>query len=131
MKKVLFPGSLFLIFFLPLRSFSQASVKELLIQKWKYTGIEEFSVVYPPDSMMKDDWLLFSTDGRYQSITRGKSTSGTWKINEASKIISLTDAATKKTISYNLKGITPGELTLEYQTPDLVRTKYRYIAVQE
>ena len=111
--------------------FSQTSQKDLLSQKWKYLGVEEFGVVHTPDSTQKNDWLSMKSDGTYEWSQKGKSSAGTWKLNEAAKIIVFSDSKTKKNLSYNLKNITATELTIEYQTPDLVRTRYRYQAVKE
>jgi hypothetical protein len=116
---------------LPLTTLGQAPQKDMLEHKWKYIGVEEFSVVHPPDSTLKNDWLELKNDGTYEWIQAGKISSGTWKLNEATKIIMLSDAKTKKSLNYNLKNLTPNDLTIEYQTPDLVRTKYRYQTVKE
>ena len=116
---------------LPRITFSQAAQKDMLVHKWKYIGVEEFSVLHPPDSTLKNDWMDLKNDGTYEWMQAGKISSGTWKLNEGAKIIVFSDAKTKKTLNYNLKNLTPTDLTIEYQTPDLVRTKYRYQAVKE
>jgi hypothetical protein len=103
----------------------------MLVHKWNYIGVEEFSVLHPPDSTLKNDWLELKSDGTYEWVKAGKISSGTWKLNESAKIMVFTDAKTKKSLNYNLKNITPNELTIEYQTPDLVRTRYRYQAAKE
>lgn len=116
---------------IPFTAFSQPAQKDMLVHKWKYTGVEEFSVLHAPDSMSKNDWLELKNDGTYEWMQAGKISSGTWKLNEAAKIIVFADAKTKKSLNYNLKNITLNELTIEYQTPDLVRTRYRYQLVKE
>jgi len=124
--------SIFFIFFLSsLISTAQPTQQDLLKKKWNYIGIEEFSVVHAPDSLHKKDWLQFNNDGTYEWFQAGKQSSGTWKLNEAAKIISFTDSKTKKSLSYNLKNLTATDLTVEYQTPDLVRTRYRYQAAKD
>ncbi len=127
MKKKLFFAAILLS--LSSMVFSQQSPKELLIQKWKFIGTEEFGVV-KLDSLAKNDWLLLKTDGTYEWMKAGKTISGTWSFNEAAKIISFS-SSTKKNLNYNLKKVNATDLTLEYQTPDLVRTKYRYHVVTE
>lgn len=112
-------------------SMAQPTQQDLLQKKWNYIGIEEFSVVHAPDSLHKKDWLQFIGDGTYEWFQSGKKSSGTWKLNEPAKIISFTDSKTKKSLSYNLKGLTSTDLTIEYQTPDLVRTRYRYQAAKD
>jgi len=76
-------------------SFAQPTQKDLLTKKWNYIGVEEFGVVHAPDSVKKNDWIRFNTDGTYQWQQSGKKSSGTWKLNEAAKIISITDDKTK------------------------------------
>jgi hypothetical protein len=110
-------------------STAQTSQKELLIKKWKYIGKEEFGVV-KLDSIDKADWIQLNTDGTFERVLSGKEIKGTWLFNEAAKIIALTSAS-KKTLNYNLKKVTSTDLIIEYQTPDLIRTKYRFVAVSE
>ena len=130
-KTVLIKLSICLMLILPLKGSSQTSQKDLLPQKWKYMGVEEFGVVHPPDSTQTSDWLSLKNDGTYEWMQKGKTSSGTWKLNEAAKIIVFTDSRAKKSLNYNLKSISDTDLTIEYQTPDLVRTRYRYQAVKE
>ncbi|MFI5135164.1 MAG: hypothetical protein ACHQD9_04890 [Chitinophagales bacterium] len=120
--------SILVILLLSSNSFAQPTQKDLLAKKWKYIGVEEFSVVHPPDSSKKNDWIQFNADGTYDWMQSGKKSSGSWKLNDAAKTISFTDSKTKKSFSYNLKNLTATDLTIEYQTPDLVRTRYRYVA---
>ncbi|MCY7408670.1 MAG: hypothetical protein LH473_00210 [Chitinophagales bacterium] len=127
MKKIIF--SIAIVLSIASTVFCQQTQKELLTQKWKYIGTEEFGVV-KLDSLAKNDWLLLNTDGTYEWMKAGKSISGTWSFNETAKIISFT-SSTKKNLNYNLKKVNATDLTLEYQTPDLVRTKYRYHVVTE
>jgi len=110
---------------------SQPTQKDLLTKKWQYIGIEEFGVVHPPDTIHKNDWLGLKEDGTYEWQQAGVTSSGTWKLNEAAKAIAFTDSKTKRSFSYNLKKVNATDLTIEYQTPDLVRTRYRYTAVKE
>ncbi|HUM47207.1 MAG TPA: hypothetical protein PLD84_09770 [Chitinophagales bacterium] len=102
------------------------SKKELLINKWSYSGKEEFGVVRPPDASMKDDFIEIKADGSFAMIKEGKQATGTWTMNEKAAIIVFTHSKTKKTFSYTLKNVDDKQLVIEYQTPDLVRTKYHY-----
>ena len=105
---------------------AQTSDPASLVHKWKYLGTEEFGVITPPDSLAKNDWLLLKSDGTFEWMQSGKNHSGTWKLNEPAKIISITDSKTNKTSRYNLKKVSATDLIIEYQTPDLVRTRYHY-----
>jgi hypothetical protein len=109
---------------------AQTTTAERLAKNWIYAGTEEFSVVQPPDSTQKKDALQFATDGTYQRIISGKTSSGTWKLNESAQVILLTDAKSKKVTSYNLKSVTATNLVIEYQSPDLVRTRYHFKAAE-
>ncbi|MEO6168415.1 MAG: hypothetical protein ABIO46_09130 [Chitinophagales bacterium] len=106
------------------------SKKEALIKKWSYSGNEEFGVVRPPDAAMKNDFLEIKTDGTFIMIKEGKEITGSWMLNEKAAIITFTNLKTKKTMSYNLKSVDDKQLVMEYQTPDLVRTKYHYHVAQ-
>ena len=129
MKKLLTPFILVILTFFYAEA--QPTQQDLLKKKWNYIGIEEFSVVHAPDSLHKQDWVQFNGDGTYEWVQSGKQSSGTWKLNEIAKIISVTDSKTKKSFTYNLKNLTATDLTIEYQSPDLVRTKYRYSAAKD
>ena len=110
---------------------AQPSKSDLLVNQWKYSGVEEFGVVTPPDSLEKNDLLIMKSDGTFEWLKSGKKISGTYKLNESAKILSFTDASTKKTLNYNLKKVSAADLTIEYQTPDLVRTRYRFMAAPQ
>lgn len=114
-----------LLMFLGNETFAQ-SKKDQLAKNWSYSGTEEFGVVRPPDSTMKKDLLELKTDGSFIMIKTGKKSNGTWSFNEKAAIISFTDLKTKKTLTYNLRSVNDKLLVVEYQTPDLVRTKYHY-----
>jgi hypothetical protein len=88
-------------------------------------------VVHKPDSTRVNDWLQLGSDGTYEWQQEGIKSTGTWKLNSSGKVITFTDAKSKKSLNYNLKGVTTTELIIEFQTPDLVRTKYHYQAIKE
>ena len=104
------------------------SKKDLLIKTWNYKGVEEFSVVKAPDSTMKSDLLKFEADGTLSMVKNGKNLTGKWSLNEKAAILTITDGKTNKPMNYNLKKLDEKELIIEYQTPDLVRTRYIYEA---
>lgn len=108
-------------------SYSQntPSIKERITGKWIYEGTEEFGVV-TLDSLQNNDRIEFNTDGSFNQVLNGDKVSGTYKITESTKQIYMTDAVTKKTMMYKVKRLTQTELTLDFQTPDLVHTFYKY-----
>lgn len=108
-------------------SYSQntPSIKERITGKWIYEGAEEFGVV-TLDSLHSKDWIEFNSDGSFNQTYNGNKVSGTYKITESTKQVFMTDAVTKKTMMYKVKRLTPTELTLDFQTPDLVHTLYKF-----
>ena len=127
MKTKLFTLAMMLLFTAAL---AQTKKELLTSKKWNYSGIEEFGVVKPPDSTMKNDNIALMADGTFIMVKKNKKTNGTWSFNEKAGVITFTDGTSKKSMSYNLKSVDEKELVIEYQTPDLVRTRYRYQAVQ-
>lgn len=97
-----------------------------IAKKWSYAGYEEFGVVRPPAGNTTGDYLNLDNDGSYRMIQEGKESSGSWVLNEKSGIITLTNAQSKKKITYTIKKTDDNLLIVEYQSPDLVRTKYHY-----
>ncbi len=107
------------------------STNNPLIHNWRYAGVEEFGVMKQADSTMKNDMLQLKADGIFIMIKNGKEINGVWSANEKNETISLTDSKTKKSLIYNIKSIDEKTLIIEYQTPDLVRRRYKYEASNE
>jgi hypothetical protein len=103
--------------------------KEKVVGQWAYAGTEEFGVVTPPDSTQAKDNLAVNADGTYKRMEKGKASNGTYKVDETAKTITFKDA-TGKSKMYYLKKSDPGVLIIEFQTPDLVRTRYKFTALQ-
>ena len=123
MKKIL--SLIVFAFFISHISFSQSA----LFGKWIYAGTEEFGLVTPPDSAQKTDFITIMQDDGVnvcQLSESGKELYGKWVVNSNAKTITITYDATGKSKTYNIISITATELVLEYQTPDLVRTRYHY-----
>lgn len=119
-----------ILFLMPASGLWAQDTKAMLMQHWSFIGIEEFSVLHKPDSAHANDFLQLNEDGSYEWSQSGKQSAGTWKLNETARTITFTDGKTKKLITYNLKGISASDLTIEFQSPDLVRTRYRYQATK-
>jgi hypothetical protein len=111
-------------------AFAQTVWKERVVGKWAYAGTEEFGVVTPADSTHQTDLLELNADGSFRRVEKGNESKGTYTVDEAGKTMTLKDAA-GKTKLYYLKKSEPGTLTVETQTPDLVRTRHRYTAASE
>ena len=104
-------------------------LKERIIHTWKYSGWEQFYVFTPADSVKeKNDQFVFTDDGKYTQVSKGVSSGGTWTINEDYRQLYCTDAATGVQKMYTIKKLNATTLILNFQTPDLVNTKYTYLA---
>ena len=100
--------------------------RDNLVGAWKYSGLEEFDVFTPADSFHRNDAIQFVADGKYTMVKDGKKTSGSWTLNSKGGQLVFSDVASGTSLRYTLKSLTKQELVIEFQTPDLVRTKYFY-----
>lgn len=97
-----------------------------ITKEWAYAGKEEFGVVRPPESNSKEDYMNIKADGTFSMLKEGKQWSGKWVFQEKSAVLMLTDLKSNKTVSYTIKSANEKQLIAEYQSPDLVRTKYHF-----
>ncbi len=102
--------------------------KQKVIGQWNYLGEEQFGVVTDPDAQNAHNSLLIREDLTFEKTDAGKTISGTCVINESAKTITFKDTKTGKSKMYYLKKADPGFLIIEFQTPDLIRTRYKYEA---
>jgi hypothetical protein len=100
--------------------------KQKVLGEWNYLGEEQFGVETEPDAENANNKLILREDLTFEKTDAGKTISGTYVINESAKTITFKDAKTGKTKMYYLKKSDPGYLIIEYQTPDLIRTRYKY-----
>lgn len=127
------------VFFVAASAFAQIEtpppvnppLKDRIIGKWLYKGTEEFGVVTPPDSTQKSDFIEITADGNYSLKSNGKEEAGAYKLAETYKQIYCTNSTSKKTKMFTIKSSLNGKLVLDYQTPDLVHTKYQYEKVKQ
>jgi len=101
-------------------------LKDRIVGKWIYKGTEEFAVLTPADSTQKNDYVEITADGNYMMVTNGKEETGAYKLVADYKQIYFTSNSTKKTKMYTIKSSLNGKLVLDFQTPDLIHTKYQY-----
>jgi len=134
MKKLL-PLFVLLILFTTSLSAQQpaagtAQWKDKAIGKWKYMGVEQFGVVDTTNAATRNDMLEIKADGTYSKVEEGKTSNGTYVIAQATATITFKDASTGKSKLYYLKKAPAGKLLIEYQTPDLIRTRYQYVKMK-
>jgi hypothetical protein len=101
-----------------------------VVGSWKYLGEEQFGVVTDPDEANASNTLIIRDDMSFEKSDAGKIMIGTYTINDAAKTITFKDTKSGKSKMYYLKKSEPGYLIIEYQTPDLIRTRYKYEAVK-
>ena len=101
-------------------------LKDRIIGKWMYKGIEEFGVLTPPDSTQKNDYVEITADGNYKMMMSGAEESGGYKLVDAYKQLYITNTTSKKTKMFTIKSSLNGKLVLDYQTPELIHHKYTY-----
>ncbi len=104
--------------------------KSKIVGSWKYLGEEQFGVVTAPDEANVSNTLVIRDDMSFEKTDAGKIMSGTYTINDAAKTITFKDTKSGKSRMYYLKKADPGFLIIEFQTPDLIRTRYKYEAVK-
>ena len=101
-------------------------LKDRIVGKWMYKGIEEFGVLTPADSTQKNDYVEITADGNYKMMMSGAEESGGYKLVDAYKQLYFTNTANKKTKMFTIKSSLNGKLVLDYQTPELIHHKYTY-----
>jgi hypothetical protein len=100
------------------------TLKAKLSKEWIIQGYEQFSVTEEPEEEKKNDKIIFKADKTCNIVENGKSYAGTWLIDKTKTYISctLSNGAVKR--NYKIISVGDKESIIEYQTPDLIRTKY-------
>ena len=123
------------IFFISMNAIAQTEtptqttnppLKDRIVGKWIYKGTEEFAVLTPADSTQKNDYVEITVDVNYKMVVNGKEETGAYKLVEVYKQIYFSANETKKTKMFTIKSSLNGKLVLDFQTPDLIHTKYQY-----
>ncbi|MBI2966821.1 MAG: hypothetical protein HYY40_03275 [Bacteroidetes bacterium] len=103
-----------------------AEKEKLLCRTWKFTLSEEFGLENEPAAEQKNDSILFKSDKKVIMINSGVLTTGFWSLDKGGNFLYVTPDNSATKIMFGLKSITEDKLVLEFQTPDLVRTRYHY-----
>ncbi len=107
-------------------AFSQ-SKKEILTQKWKLDKTEEFGQLYDPMDNQKNDWLEFTSDGKFKGIIESNHVEGTWSAGK-SVIVKVDKTKSKTKINWTkVKAVEKGKFALEYQNGDLITSILLFI----
>jgi hypothetical protein len=113
--------ALFASCFLTARSNAQ---DDSLFGKWNYTSYEEFGVVHVDSS--NKSWIEFKNNGSYNWHRKDSIVSGSWYYNPKTHFLFFFDKDHPNGYHYTLKRQQNGEMIIEFQTPDLVRTRYHF-----
>lgn len=115
-----------LVFISTFRLNAQATdtLKQKLSKEWIINHYEQFSVLEDPTDEQINDKLVFKADMTCSIKENGTSYSGKWTIDKTRKYIVciLEEGAIKK--NYKIISVNDKTAIFEYQTPDLIRTKY-------
>jgi len=100
--------------------------EEAMCKEWVFKGTEEFGVIKKPKKGKEGNALSFmcNEDKTIFVTENNEAKSGTWSISRGYIYIQLKDSEEKK--RYKFISVSESELVIEFQTPDLVRTKYIY-----
>ena len=107
-------------------AFSQ-SKKEILTQKWKLNKVSEFGQEYNPMDNQKNDWLEFSSNGKFKGIIESNHVEGTWSAG-SKVVVSVNKKLSKTKINWTkVKAVEKGKFALEYQNGDLITATMLFI----
>jgi len=99
------------------------SLKIKLSKEWNIKGYERFGVIDEPSAEQKNDKVSFKPDNSCSIRENGKNYSGTWSIDKTKTYIMCSLSGGIKR-NYKIISVKNKEAIIEYQTPDLIRTKY-------
>jgi len=91
-------------------SFSvNAQTKNDFCKKWYLKGYVYWGFTFSQDDNEKNDYLNFSSDGKYSAINEGKYETGTWTWKSSDKKLYLVDSKNNKS-TLQVEKITTNEL---------------------
>ncbi len=96
----------------------------MICKEWKVTGIEEFGVVSNPNEKQKNDGFSFLLDGTAFLTMDGVNKTGTWATDKAKTVISVKVEGDVWVHRFKIFSLTKDQLNVEFQSVELVRTKY-------
>jgi hypothetical protein len=104
------------------------TLKQKLSKEWIINQYEQFGVVDDPEEAQKNDKLVLNADMTCTIVENGKTYSGKWVIEKTRTYIvcTLKEGTIKR--NYKIISVNNTSAILEYQSPDLIRTKYHVTA---
>lgn len=89
-------------------------LSDRIAHSWKLVKMEENGITKPNDPTLNDYRLIFKNDNTVkQGLQPDGFINGTWTVNEASMIISITDKQTKVKYDVKIIKITADEMILQ------------------
>lgn len=95
----------------------------MLCKSWKLVALEEFGVSNPPPIEQVKDNFEFKLDKTAVITFLGKTMNGNWYTDKAKTYIYFTDLSNNQKWMFKWFEVTQKELKIEYQNPDLIRTR--------
>jgi hypothetical protein len=89
-----------------------AQTKSDFCKKWYLDGYIYWGFTISPDDNEKNDYLYFSSDGKYTGIDQGQFDTGSWIWNNSENTIYLIDSKNNKLV-LQVEKITQTELIVE------------------
>ncbi len=86
-----------------------AQTKSDFCKKWYLKGYVYWGFTFSPDENEKNDYLYFSSDGKYSAIDEGKYETGNWTWNSSGKKLYLIDSKNNK-LTLQVEDVTKNEL---------------------
>lgn len=96
----------------------------MICREWKVTGIEEFGVSNTPNDKQKNDGFSFMLDGTAFLTMDGVNKTGTWNTDKAKTVISVKVEGDTWLHRFKILELSKTKLFVEFQSVELVRTKY-------
>ncbi|MBX9851971.1 MAG: hypothetical protein K2X86_09455 [Cytophagaceae bacterium] len=118
------------IFFTSISAYTQSadSLKQKLSKEWKLKKYEQFGLIDDPIEEQKNDKIILKNDLTCTIVENGKTYTGAWSIDKTNVYVmcKLNNGAVKR--QYKIISVKEKEAIFEYQSPDLIRTKYHLAA---
>jgi len=100
------------------------TTKEKIQHNWKLLGIEKSGSIRDVEEKNKKDYVNLMADGKYDMTLYGGRKAGSYSFNETGKTINFKNESAK--FFFKLIAVSDTALVIEYQHPDLVRSKLHY-----
>jgi hypothetical protein len=98
------------------------SLKTKLSKEWDIKGYEQFGVVDEPTDVQRGDKIILKSDNTCVIVENGKKYTGTWGFDKSKIYIQCALGSVKR--NYKIISVNGTKAIIEYQSPDLIRTKY-------